>query len=40
MPGSQGDLKAILKGLKNGTVSRNQLKINATRVSRMAKMLC
>ena len=40
MPGSKGDLKAMLKGMKDGTVSRRQLKVNATRVSLMAKKLC
>ena len=39
MPGGKGDLKAMLKGLKNGTLSRRQLQINATRVIRMAKKL-
>ncbi|MGX8692635.1 MAG: glycoside hydrolase family 3 protein, partial [Clostridia bacterium] len=40
MPGSKGDLKAMLKGLyKEGLVTRRQLEINATRVVRMAKKL-
>ena len=39
MPGGKGDLKAMLKGLKNGTLTRRQLQINATRVIRMAKKL-
>ena len=39
MPGGHGDLKAMLKGLKEGTVSRRQLMINATRVLRLAKEL-
>ena len=39
MPGGKGDLKAMLKGLKDGSVSRRQLEINATRVYRMAKKL-
>ena len=39
MPGGRGDLKAMLKGLEDGTVSRRQLEINATRVARMAKKL-
>jgi beta-glucosidase len=39
MPGGRGDLKAMLRGLKNGTVTRRQLMINATRVIRMAKEL-
>jgi len=39
MPGGKGDLKAMLRGLKNGTVTRRQLMINASRVIRMAKKL-
>ena len=39
MPGGKGDLKAMLKGLSDGTVSRRQLMVNATRVVRMAKKL-
>ena len=39
MPGSSGDLKNMLKGLKAGIVSRKQLEINATRIYRMAKKL-
>ena len=39
MPGGPGDLKAMLEGLKKGTVSRRQLMINATRVYRLAKKL-
>lgn len=39
MPGGKGDLKAMLKGLKDGLVTRKQLQINATRVLRMAKEL-
>ena len=39
MPGSPGDLKAMLKGLKEGTVTRKQLMINAARVIRTAKQL-
>ena len=39
MPGGMGDFKAMMKGLKEGTVSRRQLEINATRVYRMAKKL-
>lgn len=39
MPGGPGDLKAMLEGLKDGTVSRRQLMINATRVYRLAKNL-
>ena len=39
MPGGQGDLKAMQKGLKDGLVTRRQLQINATRMIRMAKQL-
>ena len=39
MPGSRGDLKAMLKGLKEGFVSRRQLEINAVRIARIAKKL-
>ena len=39
MPGTSGDLKNMLKGLKAGTVNRKQLEINATRIYRMAKKL-
>jgi beta-glucosidase len=39
MPGSNKDYKEVLKGLKNGTLSREQLQISATRVYRMAKRL-
>ena len=39
MPGCSGDLKAMLKGLKDGLVTRRQLMINATRVIRMARKL-
>ena len=39
MPGGPGDLKALLNGLKEGTVTRKQLLINASRVVRMAKKL-
>ena len=39
MPGGKGDFDAMLKGLKDGTVSRKQLQINATRVYRLAKEL-
>nr|MBQ6242560.1 glycoside hydrolase family 3 C-terminal domain-containing protein [Lachnospiraceae bacterium] len=37
MPGSKGDLKAMLEGLRKGTVTRRQLMINATRVIRASK---
>jgi beta-glucosidase len=39
MPGSRGDLKAMLKGLEAGLVTRRQLMLNATRVIHMAKQL-
>ncbi|MBR5960859.1 MAG: glycoside hydrolase family 3 C-terminal domain-containing protein [Clostridia bacterium] len=39
MPGSPDDLKAMLKGLKDGTVTRRQLMINGTRVYRLARKL-
>ena len=39
MPGGAGDYKAMLRGLQSGTVKREQLQINATRVFRMAKKL-
>ena len=39
MPGGKGDFKAMLKGLKDGLVTRRQLEINATRVYRLAKKL-
>ena len=39
MPGGPGDYRAMLRGLKDGTVSREQLAINASRVYRMAKKL-
>ena len=39
MPGSKGDYENILKALADGTLSRRQLQINATRVYRMAKKL-
>ena len=39
MPGGQGDLKAMLKGIKEGLVTRSRLQINATRVLRLAKQL-
>ena len=39
MPGCSADLKAMLRGLKDGTVSRAQLEVNATRVFRMAQRL-
>ena len=39
MPGGKGDLKAMLKGLAAGKVTRRQLEVNASRVYRMAKKL-
>lgn len=39
MPGSKGDVKDILQGLKAGTLSREQLEINASRLYRMAMKL-
>jgi len=39
MPGCKADFKNILQGLSDGTVSRKQLQINATRMYRMAKEL-
>ena len=39
MPGGMGDYKAMMKGLKQGLVTRRQLQLNATRVYRMAKNL-
>ena len=39
MPGGAGDFKALMRGLKNGTVTRRQLMLNATRIVRLAKKL-
>ena len=39
MPGGPGDLKAMMKGLKKGLVTRRQLLINATRIARLAEKL-
>ena len=39
MPGGPGDLKAMMDGLKDGTLSRRQLMINGTRVFRLVKKL-
>ena len=39
MPGGKGDFKSMMAGLKDGSLSREQLLINATRVYRMAKEL-
>ena len=40
MPGCKADYLNILEGLKDGSLSREQLQINATRVYRMGKTLC
>ena len=40
MPGRRKDHESMMEGLKDGSVSRTQLQINATRVYRMAKELC
>ncbi len=40
MPGCKADHENILKGLENGEVTRDQLRINATRIYRMSKELC
>ena len=39
MPGCKADHKNILKGLSDGTLTRKQLQINATRMYRLAKEL-
>ncbi len=39
MPGGPGDLKAMMRGLKEGTVTRRQLVINGTRVLRLVEEL-
>ena len=39
MPGGKGDYKNMMEGLTKGSLSREQLLINATRVYRMAKEL-
>ena len=39
MPGCAGDRRSILKALKTGSLTREQLLINASRVYRMAKKL-
>lgn len=39
MPGSEKDYKEVLEALGNGTLSREQLEINASRVYRMGKRL-
>ncbi len=40
MPGSQHDYDSIKAGLDAGTVTKEQLRINASRVVRMARTLC
>ena len=39
MPGCKGDFKDMMKGLRDGSLTREQLRINATRIARMAKAL-
>ena len=39
MPGGPNDLRAMLRGLKSGTLTHSQLMVNATRVIRMARKL-
>ena len=39
MPGSQSDFMTMLRGLRDGTLKRRQLRVNATRICRMARML-
>lgn len=39
MPGGMGDFEAMFRGLKDGSVTKCQLKINATHVARMAGKL-
>lgn len=39
MPGCKADYDNILKGLKNGEVTRQQLEINATRLLRVSRIL-
>lgn len=39
MPGSKSDYESIVKGLRDGTVTRKQLQINATRTVRIAREL-
>ena len=39
MPGSAADVKAILRGLQDGTVNREQLEINASRLLRLIRRL-
>ena len=39
MPGCKADFRSLMRGLSDGTLTRKQLQINATRVYRMAKEL-
>ena len=39
MPGCKADHKSIMQGLADGSLTRQQLLINATRMYRMAKEL-
>ena len=39
MPGCKADFRNVMKGLADGTVTRKQLQINATRLCRLAKEL-
>ena len=39
MPGGKADYNNILEGLRSGRLSREQLRINATRISRMVRKL-
>ena len=39
MPGCKSDFKNMMKGLADGSLTRKQLQINATRIRRMAKEL-
>ncbi|MBO4418667.1 MAG: glycoside hydrolase family 3 C-terminal domain-containing protein [Oscillospiraceae bacterium] len=39
MPGSQGSLNSMLKGLQDGLVTRKQLQINATRILKLINLL-
>ena len=40
MPGNSGDYKAVIKALKDGTLSRRQLEISGSRVLKMIRRLC
>ena len=39
MPGGKGDYERVLGALQSGTLTREQLEINGTRVVRMVDML-